>query len=554
MDKEKKKSNIVILVIFLLGIFIGAMDNGIVSPAREIIQNGFGINQNIGIWMITIYTLTFAIAMPIVSKLSDKFGYRKIYIFGIATFGIGSLLCGLSSFTNNFTYFLIARVIQAIGAGGIIPIATNVISQSFPKEKEGMALGLVGAMYGIATILGPTIGSFILTLATTANWFWLFFINVPISIAIILLSYKIPKLEVNTEKKPIDFIGAFLFAIVIGNLMYALTNINFFEFMSSIKSTSVYPHLLIFLVFLPILIIAEKKATDPMINLKYFKNAKIVVIFLLSFVVGVGMMGMIFVPQFAENILKIQSGTGGYIVTLLALFSGIAAPLSGILIDKKGAKFVMIIGFLFNIVGTLSMAFLATRYLNFISLVPGLICMGFGIGFTIGAPLNYLILRAVPKEEGATALATMSLMRSIGVAISPSLMIGFIINASKNLQGNLMTAITIPEGVSIPAITSTNNNAFAKLASADVTTIVDKIKEVISSLVPQFVQQNVSTTIEASRHAIETTFQSTINSGYTNIYIASAIIATTGLVITLFLKDKKQSDIDTENHVKNAIN
>lgn len=543
MEKEKKQFNLVMLILFLLGIFMGAMDNGIVSPAREIIQNGFGIEQNLGIWMITIYTLAYAISMPIVSKLSDQFGYKKIYVFGIATFGMGSLLCALTSFTNNFTLFLIARVIQAIGAGGIIPIATNVISQIFPKEKEGMALGLVGAMYGIATILGPTIGSFILNLAGNENWLWLFIINVPISLIIIALSFKLPKSEINSESKKIDFLGGVIFSLVIGSLMYALTNLDFFNFFESIKSIDVYPYLISFIIFLPILIFVENKVESPIISIKYFKSVRMLLIFLLAFVVGIGMMGMIFIPQFAENILKFKTGTGGYIVTILAVFSGIAAPLSGNLIDKKGPKFVMLIGFLFTIIGTLVMALIVTHYLNFASLIVGLLFMGLGIGFTIGAPLNYLTLRSVPKEEGATALATMSLMRSIGVTISPSIMIGFIINATKNLQTNLTNAITMPKGIDLNAISnSTNTNAFSKLTSSDVTTITDNLKEVISGIVPVFVKQNVLDIIESSRNAIESAFQSTLNVGYTNIYIASAIIAAIGLLITLILKDKKESE------------
>jgi EmrB/QacA subfamily drug resistance transporter len=531
---KKNKNNQMILLIFLLGIFMGAMDNGIVSPARQIIQNGFGVDQNLGIWMITIYTLAFAIAMPIVSKLSDKFGYRQIYIFGITTFGLGSLLCGLTSFTDNFVLFLIARVIQAIGAGGIIPIATSVIGKSFPKEKEGMALGLVGAIYGIATILGPTIGSFVLNLAGTTNWYWLFFINVPISITIILLSNNIPKLKVKEDNKPIDFKGAILLAIVIGSLMYALTNIDFFNLVNSVKTIDVYPWLIIFGIFLPILILVEKKSSDPMLSIKYFKNKQMILIFILSFVVGIGMMGMIFIPQFAENILKIQAGTGGYVVTLLALFSGIAAPISGNLIDKKGPKFVLSIGFIFTILGTLSMAFLAPYFLNFISLLPGLILMGVGVGFTIGAPLNYLVLRNVKEEESATAIATMSLMRSIGVTISPSIMVGFIINASKSLQTNLMANINMPNITNI-----TNSNAFGRLSTADVTTIVDKIKETINAFVPSYLQTNISNMIEGSRQIIEKTFQSTINEGYANIYITSAIVAAIGLLITYLLKKQK---------------
>jgi len=138
-----EETSLVELVLFLLGIFMGAIDSGIVSPAREIIENGFGIDRAIGIWMITIYTLSYTISMLIVSKLSDKYGHKVVYTLSIAVFGLGSLLCGLTNFYGSFSLFLTARVIQAIGAGGIMPIANTVIGLSFPKEKRGMALGLV---------------------------------------------------------------------------------------------------------------------------------------------------------------------------------------------------------------------------------------------------------------------------------------------------------------------------------------------------------------------------------------------------------------------------
>lgn len=196
----KSKQNSLILTLFLLGIFMGAIDNGIISPAREIIQNSFGVAPNLGMWMITIYTLCFAVSMPIVSKLADRHGHKLVYTLSIAVFGIGSLFCGLCNFFGNFSIFLVFRVIQAIGAGGIIPIAHTVIGLSFPEEKRGTALGLVGAVYGVATIVGPTLGSAILGISGNAHWGWIFFINVPISILIIGLSLTMENTKVTSEQ------------------------------------------------------------------------------------------------------------------------------------------------------------------------------------------------------------------------------------------------------------------------------------------------------------------------------------------------------------------
>lgn len=524
------------MVLFLLGIFMGAIDNGIVSPAREIIENGFGIDRNIGIWMITIYTLSYTVSMLIVSKLSDRYGHKLVYTLSIAVFGVGSLLCGLTNFYGSFSLFLTARVIQAIGAGGIMPIANTVIGLSFPKEKRGMALGLVGAVYGVATIIGPTLGSAILNLAGTTNWGFIFFINVPITIAILLLSLKMENTKLSTTK-PMDIGGSIVIAAVIGSFLYALMNMNFFHLIDSMQDIKVYPYLIAFVLLIPILIGVERRAEDPVLNLKYFRNRQMLIIFILAFIVGIGMMGMIFVPQFAENVLKIKAGTGGYLITFLALFSGISAPLSGKLLDTKGTRFVMTTGFVFTILGTLYLGYIATNSMNLTNVLIGLAFLGFGVGFTLGPPLNYLVLQTVPENEGATALATMSLIRSMGTTISPGLLIGFVVNSAKDLQPKLMDVLG-QGGMRAPTNgggDSAMGKQFEALQNADVTTIVDQLKDILKNIIPP----QALDVIEKMRVPLESVFQTTMNTGYKHMFIVVAIIAMFGLLATLLLKEKE---------------
>lgn len=534
----KQKNTAFILVLFLLGIFMGAIDTGIVSPARELIQNNFGVSRSIGTWMITLYTLVYAVSMPIVSKMADRYGYKKVYLFGIVTFGLGSLLCGLANFFGSFGFFLAARAVQAIGAGGIMPIANAVIGNSFPEEKRGTALGMVGMIYGVGNILGPTMGSFIIDMAGADHWGWIFFINVPISLMIVLLSSRLENTK-SASQQPMDLTGALVLAGVIGSLMYALTNLDFFHLEESLKTIEVYPYLILFALLAPLMIYVEKKAKDPILNIKYFRNRQMLLILILAFIVGVGMMGMVFVPQFSENVLRIKAGSGGYLVTLLAVFSGIAAPISGKLIDKKSARFVMALGFFFNIAGSLFLGFAATKLLSFTGVLIGLALMGLGVGFTMGAPLNYLVLQTVPKEESASGLATMSLMRSIGLAISPGIMIGFIVNAAKELQPKLMDILSaaMPQGMSMPTGGS-GSSAFQALQSADVTTIVESLKTAIGSVVPAQAKPYIAAAIDPLAQKITDTFQAVMNSGYTNMYVASAVIALFGFGCALLLRGK----------------
>ncbi|OJV66620.1 MAG: MFS transporter [Clostridiales bacterium 38-18] len=533
-----KKSNNLMLILFLLGIFLGAIDSGIVSPAREVIQHGFGIDASTGIWMITIYTLMYAVSMPITSKMADRIGHKRVYVFSITVFMLGSLFSGLTNYLDSYALFLVARVVQAIGAGGILPIATTVIGQSFPEEKRGTALGLVGMIYGVATIIGPTMGSALLTLVGLENWGVIFLINVPIALMILVLSRFISSTG-TTSKAPIDFIGAALLAGFIGSLMYALTNLNFFHFIDTIQSITVWPFLIIAVGLLPFVIKHEMRVQDPIVNLKLFGSRQMVFTLGVAFITGIGLMGMVFVPQFGENTLKIASGKGGYLVTLLAVFSGFAAPISGKLLDKKGGAFVLRIGFACSIVGTLILALLASKAMTWPTVILGLAFMGVGVGFTMGAPLNYLVLNKATKENGASALATMSLIRSLGVAISPNIMIGFIVNAGGNVMNNISAAI-MPSGMSFPAGgEGISPELLTNLQNADVTNIVSRLTEFLDAVVPANAKAYVLPAIEKSADTITSIFQTTINEGYAQMFFMTAAISLIGFMLTLFIEKKK---------------
>jgi Arabinose efflux permease len=450
MEKNKKFNFVLIMVIYLLGIFMGALDTGIVTPARTVIQNFLSVNEKTGIWMITMYTLAYAASIPVMGKLADKYGRKYIYLTSIFLFGIGSLFCGLSQNFGSFTILLIARAVQAVGGGGILPIATAEFGTTFPKEKRGMALGLVGGVYGIANIFGASAGSAVLDLFGTNNWQFIFYINVPITIFILAAGiFVLPNTRMEHVKR-IDFPGITILTVMILSVLYGLKNIDFFQFKDTIKSVSVYPFLILFLILLPIFVLAEKKAEDPVMNLDYFKKSRILITLFLSFLTGIIIMGMIFVPQFSENALKIATGKGGYFVFILGLFAGIGAPFSGKMIDQFGVKIVLGFGFLISAVGSVFLVLVTTNYPNLLTVLVSLILVGIGIGFTMGTPINYMMLENTQQEEANSALATVSLVRSIGTAIAPAIMIGFIAHAGTAVQSNVMALL--PKEATVPPL------------------------------------------------------------------------------------------------------
>lgn len=456
MPSTQKKTYVLVAAVYLLGLFIGALDTGIVTPARTVIQADLGVDDQSGVWLITIYTLAYAAAIPVMGKLADKYGRKYIYLTSIFLFGLGSLLCGLAQDFSNFSMLLVARAIQAVGGGGIMPVATAEFGTAFPPEKRGMALGLVGGVYGIANVFGASAGSLILDIFGQTNWQFIFYVNLPICAFIIIAG--LASLSNNKEKdvRPIDIWGTITLVLMILSLLYGLRNLDLFDIANSIQSTDVYPFLIAFVILLPIFILFEKRAADPVLNLSYFKNPSIVATLLLSIITGVIMMGMVFIPQFAENALRLPSGSGGYFVIILGLFAGVGSPMSGKLIDNMGVKVVLGFGLAVSVVGSLFLGFVAVPDPSILTVTISLVLIGLGLGFTMGTPLNYMMLEKTDPKESNSALATLSLVRSIGTAIAPAIMVAFIAQAGTTAQAviedSLPSTVTVPVSAEAQAV------------------------------------------------------------------------------------------------------
>ncbi len=439
-----------VFAIYLLGIFMGAIDTGIVAPARLIIQNDFGVGEQAGIWIITAYSLAYAASIPVMGKLADRIGRKRVYVVAITLFGLGSLLCGMSENVGGYGLLVGARIIQAIGGGGIMPIATAEFGTEVPEDKRGLALGLVGGVYGIANILGSSAGSLILDIVGVQNWQWIFYVNVPISILIVAGAIVVLPNHRSTTVTRIDFLGIALLVAMITSVLYGLGNLDFFDLGASIRQPDVWPYLLAFAVLLPLFIIAERRAADSVMNLSYFRTPAIAATLAIAFLTGIIMMGMVFVPQFAENAMHQASGKGGYWVMLLGVASGFGAPMSGKLTDKFGPKAVLTFGFAMSILSMVMLVFWAIPQPSWVSVGGALAVMGFGLGFVIGSPLNYMMLAQTPPQESNSALASLSLVRAVGITLAPAIMVGFLAHAGQGMQSALLDQL--PKEVAAPAL------------------------------------------------------------------------------------------------------
>lgn len=418
------------IILFTIGVFMAGLDNGIISTALTIIYESFGVSPSWGAWSITLYTLGIAISVPIIGKLSDNYGRRRLFIIEIALFGLGSLLVALSP---NFVFLLIARFIQAIGGGGIFIIGSSHILATMPKNKQGKALGLLGAMHGLSAVIGPNLGAVILKL--TGAWQWMFLINIPIALFLIILGYlKMPETKAQ-QRKPLDLKGTVLLTLSILALMFGITNIDSSNMSESLLSISVYPLILLSILLFIWLIkyeqYLEEIKADPIFSANLLKQGQFQITLVLGLFSGGFLAGIIFIPSYVQQVLHIPVENAGFWMTPLALASGIGAGLGGFLTDKLGAKLTVTISGVIGVMGFVMFPIFVTNGLIF---VIASILAGVGLGMMLGAPLNSLIGETAQESQYGSALGTLSLMRQIGLTLFPTIFAGFITSSTLKVE------------------------------------------------------------------------------------------------------------------------
>ena len=452
-----------VLVLYLAGIGMGALDMGIVNPARTVIQNGLGVDDKVGVWVFTIYTLAYAAAIPVIGKIADIIGRKPVYVLAIGLFGLGSLGCGLSQDFSSLGLLLASRAIQAIGGGGMMPVATAAVGTIVPPSKRGMALGLVGMVYGVASVFGGSAGSLILDIAGQENWQWIFYINVPIAVIVVLLGIWALPQETQSSTRKLDLPGIFILVVMITALLWAFQNLDFTKISESLSDRDVWVGLLIFLVLIPAFWIAEVHAEDPIIDFKYFATINVGCTLMFGAVSGILMMTVMFIPQFAENCLRLPSGAGGYPTIIIGVASAIGAPLSGRLTDRFGPRAVLGVGVLISAIAGFMLIYWASPYPGLVSNSVSIFVMGLGLGFLMGAPLTYLILHLIPESDANSGQATLSLIRSLGTTLAPAILVGLLATAMGGLSGKVMDAMPPMEMPAMPAMTAEAPEAGGKM-------------------------------------------------------------------------------------------
>jgi EmrB/QacA subfamily drug resistance transporter len=401
------------------GLFMIMLDNTVVFVALSSIQEDLQISTSELQWVVTGYALTFAVLMLSGGKLADMFGRRRLFIVGLVIFTAASLACGLATGAESL---IGARIVQGVGAALMNPATLSIITATFPPQQRGMAIGIWVGVSAMALAIGPLVGG---VLTEHINWSWIFFVNVPVGIAgIVVARFAIDESRDESEEQRLDLPGLISSGIGLFALTYGLIESNNYGWTSGRILGSFAVAALALLIF----VLLELHQRVPMLDLLLFKDPTFAGANTVMLLVALAMFGVFFFNSlYLGNILHyspIQIGATFLPMTILIVF---VAPLAGKFSDKVGPRWLMGAGLVLLSASLISFSMLDLDS-TFWDILPGLLLGGVGMSLAM-TPTTAAAMGSVPVDKAGVGSAVLNSMRQVGGSLGIALM-GAIVAAS----------------------------------------------------------------------------------------------------------------------------
>jgi len=407
-------TTIPLLLTLGLGVFAGALDLGVLSPALPALGIAFGVGARNLPWIFTLYLLANVVSIPIMTKLADRNGRRPVYIACVAIFAVGSVIAIAS---QNWPMFLTARAIQAFGAGGIFPVATAAIADRIPPERRGAALGLVAATWGVAAIVGPLVGG---AFTHFLSWHWIFVANVPLAIVVIFMARKTMPVTVANVRGPLDVPGIALLTIGLLGLMFGLTK---YDVTGATSNLNARLWLTGGIIALIAFVFAERHAREPVIPPRFFSDGQLALVYGLEILIGILEGALFFIPAALVAAEHLSYAAAGAIAAIGAVMFVLVIPGAGRALDAAGSRLVLGAGTTLTAIG---LAIFAFGFANVWIAIGAMVVAGCGFGALLGAPTRYIVTNRAGSKERSAAVGLLSVCLILGQILGGSLAGGVI--------------------------------------------------------------------------------------------------------------------------------
>lgn len=413
----------IVLANIMVGTFMSILDSTVVNTGLPVIMGSLGADIDTAEWIITGYMLAIASILPAAAWLSERFGYKRTYFVSLLVFTVGSLMCGNSTSIEELIFW---RVIEGLGCGAIMPVGMAIVSNVFPPEQRGMALGFWSIASAASVSFGPAIGGY---LVDNFNWNYIFYINVPIGALALFFTAVIQKEYKPNTKDSFDVLGFITSAIFLPFFMFGLSQVNSSTNPEGWSSPVVLGSLFISAITFIIFLFVEFTVKHPFINLRLFTDRDFALANLIFFIFGIGMFGSTFlIPLYLQDNLGYSAFQAGMFFIPVGIIQGISSPVSGSLTPKMNPKILILGGLLLMglsfYMNTLLSLFTEKWYIMLSLYIRGL---GMGILFT---PLLTLSLADIANRDMAQASSITNIVRQMGGSFGVALMSHFLTERS----------------------------------------------------------------------------------------------------------------------------
>jgi EmrB/QacA subfamily drug resistance transporter len=402
-----------VLLVVSLGFFMTLLDLTIVNIAIPNMITKLHASLDDVLWVINAYALVLAVLVITAGRLGDLIGPRTLFFAGVAVFTAASVACGFSPSAGWLIGF---RAVQGLGAAMLMPQTLTIITNTFPPERRGAAFGVWGAVAGVATIAGPTLGGL---LVTAFDWRYIFFVNLPIGLIVLVLTvFVIPDLRLGRRHR-IDIPGVLLASAALLAICYGLVEGQKYDW-GTITSFISIPLILgagvvLLLVFLLYQMLTQDR--EPLIPFAVFRDRNFAVMNWVSGVLAIGMMG-IFLPFtiYLQSVLGFSALKAGLAMAPASLISIFIAPVAGRMTDRIGGKYILMSGLILFGAGMGWLALIARPDSSWQSFLAPLIVAGFGMG-CVFAPLITVAMRNIQPQVAGAASGVLNTVRQVGLVI-----------------------------------------------------------------------------------------------------------------------------------------
>ena len=404
-----------LLGVLFLGTFLAALDLAVVGPALPALREAFGVDERAVAWVFTAFVLANLAGLPVMAALSDRLGRRAVYLTDLGLFAAGTVVVMLAP---SFGVLLAGRVVQGLGASGIFPVATAVVGDTFPPETRGRAVGVLGAVFGVAFLVGPALGGIMLEFL---SWRWLFGLSLPLAALAIALSARTVPDTRAPNPRPVDVPGMVLLTALLASLATGLSGLDAEADWLRLGEAAVWGPLVLSAALLAALVAVERRSPAPLVRPALVSRRAVQVACALAVGAGLVEATFVFLSAYAVEAFGVTKQLGSYLLLPLTAGVAVGAPVAGRTIDRIGVRPVVTAGCALVALGLAGIALGPPL----VGHVAATVAVGLGLAGLLGSSISYILLVEAEVGERTLAQGLSTLFLSVG-QLSGAAMIGAI--------------------------------------------------------------------------------------------------------------------------------